>query len=68
MRYSTDLRPELLINGGGHHWDSTSLGYDNLTAEPDFIREAHYFEIRIVKRWLADFMDWVPGMKARQGR
>ena len=68
MRYSTDLRPEYLINGGGHHWDSNSLGYDNITAEPDFIREAHLWEIRIVKRWLADFANWEPGKKARERR
>lgn len=44
------LRPQLLIAGAGHHWDS--YGAD---VEPQFIREAHRWEVRIVKRWLKDF-------------
>lgn len=62
QRYSTDLRPELLINGAGHHWDSYGFGYANVTDEPQFIREAHLWEIRTVKRWLADFKSWKPSV------
>ncbi|KAF2725215.1 extracelular serine carboxypeptidase [Polychaeton citri CBS 116435] len=49
------LHPELLITGGGHHWDSYSLTYSNLANEPQFIRAAHDWEIRTVKRWLQDW-------------
>ncbi|OCL06367.1 hypothetical protein AOQ84DRAFT_223885 [Glonium stellatum] len=55
-RYSSDLHPEYLINGGGHHWDS--YGILDVAAEPQFIREAHYWEIRTVKKWLKDFGSW----------
>jgi hypothetical protein len=41
---------EYLINGGGHHWDS--YGILDIDAEPDFIREAHLWEIRTVRKWL----------------
>ncbi|EME82213.1 uncharacterized protein MYCFIDRAFT_60304 [Pseudocercospora fijiensis CIRAD86] len=44
------LHPEMLITGGGHHWDS--YGIRDVAAEPQFIREAHLWEIRIVKKWL----------------
>lgn len=44
------LHPEMLITGGGHHWDS--YGIKDVDAEPQFIREAHLWEIRIVKKWL----------------
>ncbi|CEJ91941.1 hypothetical protein VHEMI07623 [[Torrubiella] hemipterigena] len=47
------LNPHYLITGAGHHWDSYAL--PNLEDEPQFIREAHKWEIRVVKRWLADF-------------
>lgn len=57
-RISSDLHPELLINGGGHHWDS--YGILDVAAEPQFIREAHYWEIRVVKRWLRTFSSWKP--------
>jgi hypothetical protein len=50
-RISSDVHPSYLIAGAGHHWDS--YGIKNVTAEPDFIREAHLWEIRTVKRWLA---------------
>jgi hypothetical protein len=52
-RISSDLHPSYLIAGGGHHWDST--GIKNVTAEPDYIREAHLWEIRTVKRWVAEW-------------
>ncbi|KAF2760904.1 hypothetical protein EJ05DRAFT_524154 [Pseudovirgaria hyperparasitica] len=55
-RYSSDLRPEYLITGAGHHWDSS--GIKDVGAEPQFIREAHRWEIRTVKRWLSDFDSW----------
>ncbi|KAF2970247.1 hypothetical protein GQX73_g3300 [Xylaria multiplex] len=39
---TSDLHPELLITGAGHHWDSS--GILNVEAEPQFIREAHLWE------------------------
>lgn len=62
MRYSSDLHPELFINGAGHHWDSYGLK-DNRTAEPQFIQNAHYWEIRTVRKWLRDFPSWCAGKK-----
>ncbi|KAF2704383.1 hypothetical protein K504DRAFT_390113 [Pleomassaria siparia CBS 279.74] len=52
-RYSSDLHPSYLIAGGGHHWDST--GIKNVTAEPGYIKEAHLWEIRTVRRWVASW-------------
>ncbi|TVY80978.1 putative extracellular serine carboxypeptidase [Lachnellula suecica] len=52
-RQSTDLRPEYLIAGAGHHWDSA--GILDVSAEPLFIQQAHLFEIRTVKKWLRKF-------------
>ncbi|KAF7879001.1 hypothetical protein EAF04_000201 [Stromatinia cepivora] len=49
-RISTDLHPEYLISGAGHHWDS--YGILNVSAEPLFIQQAHLWEIRTVKKWL----------------
>lgn len=47
--------PQLLINGGGHHWDSNGLGgLKEVYQEPQFIQNAHLWEIRIVKKWLKD--------------
>lgn len=57
-RYSSDLHPSYLILDGGHHWDS--YGIQDLPAEPQFVREAHYWEIRTVKKWLRDFSSWTP--------
>jgi hypothetical protein len=57
-RVSTDLRPEYLIAGGGHHWDSA--GILDVAAEPDYIRNAHIWEIRTVQKWLRDFGSWKP--------
>ncbi|KAI0390310.1 extracelular serine carboxypeptidase-like protein [Xylariaceae sp. FL0594] len=51
-----DLHPEHLITGAGHHWDSS--GILDVEAEPQFIREAHRWEIRMVRRWLSDFDAW----------
>ncbi|KAK6078317.1 serine carboxypeptidase S28 [Seiridium cupressi] len=53
---STDLHPHYLITGAGHHWDS--YGILDVEAEPQFIREAHKWEIRTVKKWLDGFVDW----------
>ncbi|KAI1094397.1 peptidase S28 [Rostrohypoxylon terebratum] len=53
---SSDLHPELLITGSGHHWDS--YGILDVEAEPQFIREAHLWEIKTVKKWLRSFDDW----------
>ncbi|KAI3336489.1 peptidase S28 [Xylariaceae sp. AK1471] len=55
-------QPELLITGSGHHWDSS--GILNVEAEPQFIREAHLWEIRTVKKWLRDFDSWKSPKKA----
>ncbi|KAG7001373.1 extracellular serine carboxypeptidase [Physcia stellaris] len=55
-RYSTDLHPEYLIAGAGHHWDS--YGIRNVGAEPQFIQQAHLWEIRTVKKWLRNFKSW----------
>ena len=56
LRTSSDLHPELLITGAGHHWDSYGIG--DIAAEPQFIRNAHLFEIRSVERWLRTFGSW----------
>ncbi|KAI9743707.1 MAG: hypothetical protein M1818_003023 [Claussenomyces sp. TS43310] len=50
-RFSSDLHPEYLIAPGGHHWDS--YGILNVSAEPQFMQQAHLWEIRTVKKWLA---------------
>ncbi|KAI1180318.1 extracelular serine carboxypeptidase-like protein [Nemania sp. FL0916] len=57
-RQTSDLHPELFITGAGHHWDSS--GILDVEAEPQFIREAHLWEIRTVKKWLRDFSSWKP--------
>jgi hypothetical protein len=49
-RISSDTYPSYLIAGGGHHWDS--YGIKNVSAEPAYIREAHYWEIRTVRRFI----------------
>lgn len=58
-RTSSDLHPEYLIAGSGHHWDSYGIG--DVSAEPQFIREAHLWEIRTVKKWLRGFEAWKAG-------
>lgn len=56
-RSSVDAsHPELLIAGAGHHWDS--YGILDVDAEPQFIREAHKWEIRQVQQWLRTFPSW----------
>ncbi|ORX95978.1 peptidase S28 [Clohesyomyces aquaticus] len=49
-RISSDIHPSYLIAGGGHHWDSA--GIKNVSAELDYIREAHLWEIRTVGRFI----------------
>jgi len=61
QRYSTDLHPEYLIADGGHHWDC--YGIKNISAEPQFVREAHKWEIRTVTKWLRNFSSWRPECK-----
>lgn len=51
LRTSSDLHPELLLAGAGHHWDS--YGILNVSAEPLFIQQAHLWEIRTVQKWLS---------------
>jgi len=58
-KLSSDLHPELLIAGAGHHWDS--YGILDVAAEPQFIRNAHLWEIRAVTKWLRTFASWKPG-------
>ncbi|TRX91921.1 hypothetical protein FHL15_007240 [Xylaria flabelliformis] len=60
-RQTSDLHPELFITGAGHHWDSS--GILDVEAEPQFIREAHLWEIRTVKKWLREFHSWKPTRK-----
>lgn len=65
-RSSSAMHPEHLIAGAGHHWDS--YGILDVAAEPQFVREAHLWEIRTVRRWLREFKDWrangsVPGTR-----
>ncbi|KAI5365513.1 putative peptidase S28, alpha/Beta hydrolase [Septoria linicola] len=57
------LHPQLLITGAGHHWDS--YGDKNISAEPQFIRAAHEWEIRVVKKWLQMFEDERGSSKGR---
>ncbi|KAI7160358.1 extracelular serine carboxypeptidase [Hortaea werneckii] len=50
-----EKHPQLLITGAGHHWDS--YGILDVAAEPQFIREAHRWEIRTVRRWLDEWKE-----------
>lgn len=52
LRYGEN---QYLITGAGHHWDS--YGILNVSAEPDFIRAAHEWEIRKVRGWVQDWDD-----------
>lgn len=60
MRYGPNQQ---LITGSGHHWDS--YGILNISAEPDFIRAAHEWEIRRVKAWLQEWQDTKHGNRKR---
>jgi len=59
LRTTTDLHPEYLISGAGHHWDS--YGILDVSSEPLFIQQAHLWEIRTVQKWLKTFPNWRPG-------
>jgi hypothetical protein len=65
-KQTLNSQPELLITGAGHHWDSA--GILDVEAEPQFIREAHLWEIRTVKKWLREFDSWKSSKKALKGR
>ncbi|KAJ4298995.1 hypothetical protein N0V90_004239 [Kalmusia sp. IMI 367209] len=53
---SSDKHPSYLIAGAGHHWDSSPrTGVKSVLDEPDYIREAHEWEIRTVKRWVSEW-------------
>ena len=56
-----DLHPEHLINGAGHVWDLRT--YDDVTTEPQWMREANLLEIRTVEGWLKGFGSWTPGRR-----
>lgn len=60
-RYSTDLHPAYLLASGGHHWDSYGVG--NISREAQSIQQVHFFEIRVVRRWLETFKSWRSGVK-----
>ncbi|KAL1860698.1 hypothetical protein Daus18300_009041 [Diaporthe australafricana] len=58
QRYSSDLNPAYLIVDSGHHWDS--YGILDVPNEPQFVREAHKWQIRTVRKWLRKFPEWNP--------
>lgn len=66
QRYSSDLHPAYLIVDGGHHWDSN--GILDVESEPQFIREAHKWQIRTVRKWLRKFPDWKPASNVTKDR
>lgn len=53
---SPGVHPEYLIAGAGHHYDSYGI-LDNLE-ESLLIRQAHFWEIKTVQKWLKRFPDW----------
>jgi hypothetical protein len=55
------LHPEYLIVGGGHHWDS--YGILDMKAEPQYITQAHEWEVRTVRGWLRGFGAWKKGKR-----
>lgn len=62
LRVSSDLHPEYLIAGAGHHWDS--YGILDIAAEPLFIQQAHLWEIKTVQKWLRTFKSWKPARRS----
>ncbi|KAK7182016.1 hypothetical protein DPSP01_006247 [Paraphaeosphaeria sporulosa] len=53
---SSAEHPSYLIAGAGHHWDSSPrTGIKSVADEPDYIREAHEWEIRTVKTWVKEW-------------
>ena len=60
------LHPQMLITGAGHHWDS--YGIKDVEAEPQFIKAAHEWEIRIVRKWLEMFENKDKDKKVKKTR
>ncbi|KAJ5064217.1 hypothetical protein J3E74DRAFT_286872 [Bipolaris maydis] len=52
IRISSDDYPSYLIMDAGHVWDGR--GIRDVVKEPQFIREAHLWEIRIVGRFFLE--------------
>ncbi|EUC29559.1 hypothetical protein COCCADRAFT_106222 [Bipolaris zeicola 26-R-13] len=50
VRISSDDYPSYLIVDGGHMWDGQGIG--DVEKEPQFMREAHLWEMRTVGRFL----------------
>lgn len=50
------LHPEYIINGGGHGWDFAIR--EDLSTEPQYMKDAHLFELGTVGRWLKEFPAW----------
>ncbi|EUC47090.1 hypothetical protein COCMIDRAFT_35385 [Bipolaris oryzae ATCC 44560] len=50
VRVSSDDHPSYLIVDGGHVWDGEGIG--DVDKEPQFMREAHLWEMRTVERFL----------------
>ncbi|KAK4501445.1 hypothetical protein PRZ48_007254 [Zasmidium cellare] len=52
------LHPQMLIESGGHRWDFEALNTGNVwekDKEPQFIREVHLWELRVVARWIGQW-------------
>ena len=60
----TDAQPEHLINGAVHVWDLRT--YDDVTTEPQFIRETSLLELRTVENWLDEFAEYMAGKGGRK--
>ncbi|KAH8829049.1 extracelular serine carboxypeptidase-like protein [Flagelloscypha sp. PMI_526] len=61
-RKSTPLKPTYEIPGAGHVWDSRGLL--DISLEPQFIQDVHYFELAAVKVWLDNFEEWHKSLAA----
>ncbi|PPJ54669.1 hypothetical protein CBER1_05977 [Cercospora berteroae] len=53
MRWRSRCLVGFMLPFSRHHWDS--YGIKNVSAEQQFIRAAHEWEIRVVKKWLQMF-------------
>lgn len=56
--------PQMWITGGGHHWET--LGICNIEGEPQFIRNTHLWQIRIVKQWLKEWQEMKGDSRRRE--
>ncbi|KAH8829048.1 extracelular serine carboxypeptidase [Flagelloscypha sp. PMI_526] len=56
------LKPTYEIPGAGHVWDSRGLL--DISLEPKFIQDVHYFELAAVKGWLDNFEEWRKSLPA----